>query len=278
MKKTNATATDNSAALWTIPELARDGHKYTRGHVLVLGGEIMTGASRLAAIAALRMGAGLVTLAAAEKVWSIYAASLLSVIARPLTGLRDWQKLLEDERINTVLIGPGAGVNDFTAEAILAASDTRKTLLLDADALTLMAQDGRLCGPRAAHLIVTPHEGEYALLAKALKLDRSKDKVDRARDLASALSVVVVLKGAETVIADAAGKAVVNRNAPPTLATGGTGDVLAGMIAGLVAQGMGAFDAACAATYVHGEAANHLGHGLIAEDLLGAIPEVLRKR
>lgn len=267
---------DNSPALWKIPSPRAEDHKYARGYVLVLGGEFITGASRLAAVAALRTGAGIVTLAAPQSAWPIYAASLTSVITRPLTGIKDWQQLLEDTRISTVLIGPGAGVNDTTAQAILAASAAGKHLILDADALTLLAQESSLRVHRTGELIVTPHEGEYALLAQALKLDPSQDKLTRARELAGALPAVVVLKGAETVIADPFGNTLVNRNAPPTLATAGTGDVLAGMIAGLVAQRMAPFDAACAGVWLHGEAANQLGRGLISEDLLEKIPTVLR--
>lgn len=273
----NDNVKENAPALWKLPVPQAGDHKYTRGHALVFGGEVMTGASRLAALAALHIGAGLVTLAVPEKVWPVYAASMLSVITRPLGSLHDWQALLEDARINVALVGPGAGHGEWTSGVITAAIAAHKRLVLDADALRELAADESLRKQLAAVTAVcTPHEGEYALLAKALRLDASRDRLTRARELAKALSSIVVLKGSETLIVAADGRAVINRNAPPWLATGGTGDVLAGMIAGLMAQGMDAFDAACAAVYLHGQAATRLGRGLIAEDLLGEIPKVLQ--
>lgn len=267
---------ENTPAEWKIPPLMPDDHKYRRGHVLVYGGEVMTGAARLAALAALRTGAGLVTLAAPAHVWPIYAASLLSVITRPLAEDQDWQALLEDRRIGVLLIGSGAGVDNRLRHALAAALVAEKKLLLDADALTLLAQDASLRAQmKGKDVIITPHAGEYEKLAGALRLDKHATPGERAHALARALGAVVVLKGAQTVIADSAGAQRVNRHAPPWLATAGTGDVLAGMIAGLWAQGMTAFDAACAAAWLHGEAALRRTRGMIAEDLLAEIPAVL---
>jgi hydroxyethylthiazole kinase-like uncharacterized protein yjeF len=267
---------ENTPNNWKIPPLAANDHKYSRGQVLVYGGATLTGASRLAALAALRTGAGLVTLAAPEAVWPIYAASLLSVITRPLIHAQDWQALLEDPRIGVVILGPGAGADARLAQAMTAALTADKKLLLDADALSVLARDASLRASLKGHeIILTPHEGEYAKLAAALRLDTKLDKPARASALAQSLGVTVVLKGAETVIADAAGNARVNHHAPPWLATAGTGDVLAGMIAGLWAQGMRAFDAASAAVWLHGEAAARRMRGMIAEDLLAEIPAVL---
>jgi hydroxyethylthiazole kinase-like uncharacterized protein yjeF len=270
------TLQESLPADWKIPPLAVNDHKYSRGHVLVYGGAVLTGASRLAALAALRAGAGLVTLAAPEMVWPIYAASLLSVITRPLRGEQDWQLLLQDPRIDVVILGPGAEADARLAQAIVAALVADKKLLLDADALTLLARDASLRAALKGHaVILTPHEGEYDKLAAALRLDRMLDKPARAAVLAQTLGVTVLLKGAESVIADAAGNIRVNRHAPPWLATAGTGDVLAGIIAGLWAQGMSVFDAASAAAWLHGEAAARLTRGMIAEDLLAEIPAVL---
>jgi NAD(P)H-hydrate epimerase len=265
----------NSPELWKIPPLLPEGHKYARGHVLVYGGAVMTGAARLTALAALRIGAGIVTLAADEKAWPIYAESLLSVITFPLKTMQDWNALLADARITIVVIGPGAGVNDVTKQAMLAALLANKKCLFDADAITLLAQDASLREAlKSRDVILTPHEGEYAKLASALRL-ADGDKASRAQCLAAALEVTVLLKGSETIIANKM-HVIANDHAPEWLATAGSGDVLAGMIAGLWAQGMNAFDAACAGAWLHGEAAYKLSRGMIAEDLLGKIPEALK--
>jgi len=264
----------NSPSLWKIPPLRPEDHKYTRGHVLVWGGAVMTGASRLSALAALRIGAGIVTLVAPEKVWPVYAASLLSVITRPWKSERDWEALLADARLGVVVIGPGAGMEESTKHAIIAALDAGKRLVLDADALSLLAQDASLRESIIGKdVILTPHEGEYEKLAHALRLGGG-DRSAQAQVLASALNVTVVLKGNRTRIADKA-RMVVNDHAPEWLATAGSGDVLAGMIAGLCAQGMPSFDAACAGVWLHGEAAICCGRGMIAEDLLEAIPKIM---
>ncbi|MFN7402213.1 MAG: NAD(P)H-hydrate dehydratase [Alphaproteobacteria bacterium] len=270
------TMQENTPNHWSIPPLSVADHKHNRGHVLVYGGAVLTGASRLTARAAQRTGAGLVTLAAPEAVWPIYAMSLLSILTRPLRREQDWQILLEDPHIGVVILGPGAEADARLAQAIAAALVADKKLLLDADALTLLARDDSLRAALKGHaVILTPHEGEYAKLATALHLDKKIDKPARAGALAQTLGVTVLLKGADTVIADAAGNIRVNHHAPPWLATAGTGDVLAGMIGGLWVQGMSAFDAASAAAWLHGKAAARLTRGMIAEDLLAEIPAVL---
>lgn len=277
---------ENDPALWRagFPWPQADGHKYQRGHAVVLGGASITGASRLTARAAARMGAGLVTLAVPEAVWPVYAAAMTGVMVHalpghdPAAGLGD---LLADPRHNAVAIGPGAGVGESTRAAVLAALQPGRAVVLDADALTSFAADpaqlfsaiqaaGRPDGS-PAHCVLTPHDGEFARL-----FDTTGDKLTRARRAAALSGAVVLLKGSDTVIAEPGGRAVVNSNAPPTLATGGSGDVLTGLIAGLLAQGMGAFDAACAATWLHGEAATAFGPGLVAEDLPESLPGVLR--
>ena len=272
----HAKVKENGPGHWRIPQLAASDSKYTRGHVLVLGGAEMTGAARLAALAAQRAGAGLVTIAATPASWPVYAASMLSVIARTCTASQ-WTKLVADRRIDPVLIGPGAGVNARTKQAMLTAAKAGRQLVLDADALSLLATDATLRRTlHGAPMILTPHEGEYARLAKALKLDGQAEKSLRARDLATALQAVVVLKGSDTYIADAKGSVLVS-HPPAWLATGGTGDVLAGIIGALVGQGMERFAAASAGVWLHAEAARGFGPGMIAEDVIGAVPGILKR-
>ncbi|WP_454621937.1 NAD(P)H-hydrate dehydratase [Bradyrhizobium cenepequi] len=266
---------ENSPALWLegYPWPATEGHKYRRGHALILGGEAITGAARLAARSALRAGAGLVTLAAPERTWTIYAAALTSVIVRSVDGLDGFEALLADERKNAIAIGPGAGVGEATRRYVSAALATKRAVVLDADALTSFAQARddlfrAVTGP----CVLTPHEGEFARL-----FDVAGDKLTRARKAAEASNAVVLLKGPDTVIASPDGRAAINTNAPPQLATGGTGDVLTGLIAGLLAQGVDPFHAAASAAWLHGEVANAVGLGLIAEDLPDALPGVLQR-
>lgn len=264
---------ENSPAAWQIPPVTAKDNKYTRGHVLVLGGAEMTGAARLAALAAQRAGAGLVTLAVPPAQWAVYAARMVSVIVRACNATA-FRTLCADARIGVVLIGPGAGLTSRTRSCMRSAA--HKPLVLDADALTLLAQEPALrTALRGANLILTPHEGEYMRLAKALKLDTGAEKPVRAQALAAALGAVVVLKGADTCIARPTGPVL--RDCPPAwLACGGTGDVLAGIIAALWGQGMEAFDAACAGVWLHAEAARGFGPGMIAEDLIAALPKALQ--
>jgi ADP-dependent NAD(P)H-hydrate dehydratase / NAD(P)H-hydrate epimerase len=265
---------ENGPALWLdrYPWPRLDDHKYRRGHALVLGGESVTGAARLAARAALGMGAGLVTLAAPRAVWPVYASALTSVIVRGIGGLEDFKALLDDVRRNVVLLGPGGGIGPALRDAVCAALATGRGVVLDADALTVFADaPAALLDAIAGPAVLTPHEGEFDRLFAL-----AGDKLARARAAAERSRAVVVLKGPDTVIAAPDGRAVVNANAPPELATGGTGDVLAGMIAGLMAQGMDAFAAASAAVWLHGEAGQAGGPGLVAEDLIAVLPGVLR--
>ncbi|HBJ83996.1 MAG TPA: NAD(P)H-hydrate dehydratase [Verrucomicrobiales bacterium] len=260
----------NRPALWTLPALNAADHKYTRGHAVLLGGGEFTGAARLAAIAAQRAGAGLVTVMAPEIAWPIYATSLLSALTRPYTDAA-WNESMNDDRVTAVLVGPGAGVNATASHCIATAQATEKPLVLDADALTLLAQEPTL-RTTLTHAVLTPHEGEYAKLARAYDLDVSAEKSARALALAKASDAVVVLKGADTYIASPEGKVVHHHSATPWLATAGTGDVLAGLITGLLAQGMPSFEACCAGAWLHTQAAQAFGHGMVAEDLLAAIP------
>ena len=268
---------ENGPPLWleAYPWPDAESHKYRRGHALVRGGAVMTGAARLAARAAGRMGAGLVTLAAPESAWPVYAAALTSVIVRPVSGERGFAALLDDPRRNAILIGPGAGTNDSVRHDALAALAAARGLVLDADALTIFADApdalfGAIRGPTA----LTPHEGEFARLFGPAA---GRNKLARAREAAARSGAVVLLKGADTVIASPDGRAAINANAPPELATGGSGDVLAGMILGLLAQGVDPFRAAAAAAWLHGEAARAFGPGLVADDLPEMLPRVLRR-
>ena len=289
---TNGAATwntwENHPQLWQAryPWPRLDGHKYQRGHALVLGGAAMTGASRLTARAAMRVGAGLVSLAVPEAAWPVYAAAMTGVMvhALPTTAPLDgFAELLADPRRNAVAMGPGAGIGEPTRVAVLAALRARRAVVLDADALTSFEADpaqlfdaidaaGWDDEPRC---VLTPHDGEFARLFPQL-LDPAGDKLTRARRAAALSGAVIVLKGSDTVIAEPGGRAAINSNAPPDLATGGSGDVLTGFITGLLAQGLNAFDAACAATWLHGAAATEFGPGLVAEDLPESLPAVLR--
>ena len=259
---------------WWGGGLPRPGvadHKYARGHALIVGGAEMTGAARLAARAAARLGAGLVTVAAPAPVWPVYAAALAGILVRPVAGGDDLRGLLADPRRNAVLIGPGAGVSPETRERTLAVLAAKRRTVLDADALSAFSVDhATLLAAIHGDCVLTPHEGEFARV-----FDPSGSRLDRAIRAARDSGAVVLLKGADTVIAAPDGRATINENAPPALATAGSGDVLAGLVLALLAQGMAPFEAAAAACWLHGAAAARFGPGLVAEDLIEALPAVL---
>jgi ADP-dependent NAD(P)H-hydrate dehydratase / NAD(P)H-hydrate epimerase len=293
----------NRPSLWRrlYPWPGADAHKYTRGHAVVVSGPPeSTGAGRLGARAALRVGSGLVTLAGSAPATAINATHATAVMVRVVPSDAALAEFLADERRNAVLIGPGAGVGAETAATVLTALGSPAAAVLDADALTSFApgsgtppvkaaglgflmrsgepeagRDGLFAAVKArrAPVVLTPHEGEF----KRLFGELPGSKLDRARQAAAASAAVVVLKGADTVIAAPDGRAAVNDNAPPWLATAGSGDVLAGLVLGLLAQRMPAFEAACAAVWLHGEGATSFGIGLIAEDLPETLPQVLRR-
>jgi NAD(P)H-hydrate epimerase len=266
------TTFENTPALWldALPRPRLSGHKYDRGHALVIGGAETSGAARLAARGALRIGTGLVTALAPRLALPVYAAGLVAVMTAPLDEL---DRHLADPRRNALLIGPGSGVGAETARRTLAALAAGKACVLDADALTSFAGDpNQLFEAIRGRAVMTPHEGEFARL-----FSLEGDKLSRARCAAALSGAVVLLKGGDTTIAAPDGRAAINANAPAFLATAGAGDVLAGFVLGLLAQGMPAFEAACAATWMHAEAARLFGPGLIAEDLPDALPAVLRR-
>ena len=269
------TTWENGPGLWLdgYPWPEPESYKYKRGEVLVLGGEGITGASRMTTLAASRAGAGMVTLAAPEPVWSIYATSLINAIVHSFQGASGWKALLADKRRNVIAIGPGAGVGAPTREYVVAALATKRATVLDADALTSFAEApedlfSAIDGP----CVMTPHAGEFMRLFHV-----EGDKLARARAAAKQCGAVVLLKGPDTVIAAPDGRAIINANAPAQLATGGTGDVLTGFIAALLAQGMAPFEAAAAGAWLHGAAAAEFGLGLVAQDLPDALPRVLQR-
>jgi len=279
------TTWENSPALWLgaypWPRLA--GHKYDRGHAVVAGGAEMTGAARLAARAALRVGAGLVTIAAPAAAIPIYATTIGGILTHGLAskpgragGPDGFAAFLDDRRKTAVLVGPGNGVIPATRAHVLAALAAGKACVLDADALTVFQEAPaalfKAIGAEATACVLTPHDGEYARIFEA-----TGDRLTRARAAARASGAVVLLKGGDTVVAAPDGRAAININAPAELATAGAGDVLAGLVLGLLAQGMGAFAAACAAVWQHGAAASGIGPGLIADDLADALPPILRR-
>jgi hydroxyethylthiazole kinase-like uncharacterized protein yjeF len=273
----------NEPGLWRdalhLPELG--GHKYTRGHaVVVSGGMPETGAARLAARGALRVGAGLVTVASPRDAVAVHGASLTAIMVRESDGPAGLAKLLADPRKNAVVLGPGLGVREETCALVEIAlapgyAEKRRAHVLDADALTSFAgQPERLFAAIQAAdgpSVLTPHDGEFARLFTQFK---ELPKVERGREAACRSGATIVLKGADTVVADPDGRTAIAHNAPAWLGTAGAGDVLAGMIGGLLAQGMPAFEAAAAAVWMHGEAAAHFGPGLISEDLPEMLPKV----
>jgi ADP-dependent NAD(P)H-hydrate dehydratase / NAD(P)H-hydrate epimerase len=276
-------AWENSPALWgaRFPVPSVLGHKYSRGHaVVVSGGRAHTGAARLAAMAALRGGAGLVTMATPRDALDINAAASLAVMVRPADTAAELAGVLSDVRFNAVAIGPGAGVGDHTREMALTILAGPRGAVLDADALTSFAGHAEelfAALGENGNAVLTPHSGEFhRLFGKPLEEnpDAAASKLVAARVAAAMSGAVVVLKGADTVIAAPDGRAAINANAPPWLATAGSGDVLAGLTAGLLAQGMPPFDAAAAAAWIHGEAANAAGPGMISEDLAPRFGEV----
>lgn len=300
----------NSPPLWQqhFPALRIDGHKYTRGHAVVLsGGLAHTGAARLAARGALRAGAGLVTVATPSEALCAHAAALTAIMTRVCDSTEEFARLIADRRKNALVMGPALGVGERTRAMVQTAlgpgdGGAGRAIVLDADALTSYAEDpwslAELIRRRGGNVILTPHEGEFARLFGhcgphdavrfaslaipdhdlLFHLERltSASKLERARAAASISGAVVVLKGADTVVAAPDGRAAIAENLPPWLATAGSGDVLSGIAGGLLAQSMPAFEAACAAVWLHGEAARNFGEGLIAEDIAENLPPVLR--
>lgn len=264
---------------WNLPVPRADGHKYDRGHVLVFsGGPSNTGAARLAARAALRVGAGLVTIANPGGALAVNAAHLTAIMLIEAEGPGEVDAALSDRRRNALLIGPAAGVGEETRSKTLQILAAGQSTVLDADALTSFAEDpDRLFAAiAAAHgpVVLTPHDGEFQRLFGAPSGGGDASKLGLARAAAQRSGAVIVYKGADTIIAEPGGRAAINADAPAWLATAGSGDVLSGMIAGLLAQHMPPFEAAAAAVWLHGVAAKRFGPGLVAEDIAEQLPGI----
>jgi len=276
---------ENIPAFWRqsfpVPQIA--AHKYDRGHaVVVSGGLATTGAARLAARGALRSGAGLVTVASPRNALAVNASALTAVMVRAVDTPVEFGVMLSDRRLNTCVIGPGAGVGGHTSDLVLTAVSARRNLVLDADALTSFAEaPDRLFeaikNSLDPQVVLTPHEGEFPRLFSDISNKHPlRSKLERVRAAAERAGAVVLLKGPDTVVASTDGRATIASNAPPWLATAGAGDVLSGIISGLLAQGVPAFEAASMGVWMHGQAASEAGPGLIAEDLPETMPAVMR--
>ena len=269
---------ENGPDLWAagIPWPSVQAHKHQRGRMMVVSGNVWsTGAARLAARAGLRGGAGLVTVLSPLSAVAVNAAQLEAVMVRPFETDAELQRAADD--VDAVVIGPGAGVNNTTVLNLMALARTGAALVVDADALTVFRDDPEaLFSNLDRDDVLTPHVGEFERIFPGL-LAETPHRVAAARAAAERAGAVVLLKGPDTVIAAPDGRASVNTNATPWLATAGSGDVLAGLIGGLIAQGMDSFHAACAAAWIHAEAAGGFGPGLISEDLPDLIPAVLQR-
>jgi hydroxyethylthiazole kinase-like uncharacterized protein yjeF len=268
---------ENSPDLWrdSFPWPGHAAHKHQRGRLhVVSGGLASTGAARLAAKAGLRVGAGVVTVLCPPSALIVVASSLTAVMTASFMGPDEL--LARTERSSAVLIGPAAGVNEATRRNVEALARAGRSLVLDADALTVFAGEAAALGRiLSAPAVLTPHTGEFERLFPGL-LDAAQNRIEAARQAATQTCAVILLKGPDTVVAAPDGRAVVNTHATPFLATAGSGDTLAGIIAGLMAQGMDSFDAACAGAWLHGDAGLRIGPGLTAEDLDPALRETLK--
>jgi NAD(P)H-hydrate epimerase len=272
----NGMIAENTPAQWQadLPTATSDTHKYKRGHLVVFsGGATATGAARMSAMAGLKAGAGLVTIASPEQALAVNAGLLTAIMLRAVddeTALRAW---LADQRLSTFVLGPGFGAGEKARQFVLAISD--RHLVLDADGITSFRDDPQRLfdvfadGP--TRLVLTPHEGEFARLFPDLAADNALSKVEKTRAAAARAHAAIIYKGADSVIAAPDGRALINANAPSWLATAGSGDVLAGIIGGLLAQGAPAFEAAAAGVWLHGVAGQQAGKGLTAEDLVAYV-------
>lgn len=250
-------------------------HKYTRGACLVVGNGSMPGALRLAAMAARRIGAGLVQITCKSEDYPILASTAWGDIISPIKTAKTFLDCAVDARFKALVWGAGALPKESTREQALLLLSTQKPCVLDGGALSsFKGKTQTLTKHLHENVILTPHEGEFLRLFPHLAF--LKNKTEKALKASIETGAIVVLKGYDTIVASPEGRVIINANAPATLATAGAGDVLAGMMGGLLAQGLPPFEAAAAAVWIHGEAANRKGLGLIAEDLLDEIPAVLQ--
>ena len=267
---------ENGPHLWEqlTHTLDPSAHKYKRGHLAIFsGGPLATGAARLSAMAGLKAGAGLVTLAAPSAALDTNAAHLTAIMLKEIEEAADLSNWIADKRINTFVLGPGFG--DLEKARRYALMLRERSLVLDADGITAFKDDPALLfnafAEGGTRLVMTPHEGEFARLFADVAADPALSKVDRAVMAAKRSHAVIVYKGADTVIASPDGRAAINTNAPPWLATAGSGDTLSGIIGAHLAQGMPAFEAAASGVWRHGRAGMTAGEGLTADDLAAAI-------
>ena len=275
---TSATVFENRPALWLghFPWPHAASHKHARGRLAVVsGGPWNTGAARLAARGGLRIGAGLVTVLSPPDALASNAAHLEAIMLVPFDG--EGELIRAADKADAVVIGPAAGVGPTTAAELHALTRTGAAIVVDADALTSFRDDpARLFAALDRDDVMTPHPGEFERLFPGL-LATSPERITAAKEAARRAGAIVLLKGPDTVITAPDGRAAVNVNGSPWLATAGSGDVLAGFIGGLMAQGMDSFEAACAGAWIHAEAAAEFGPGLIAEDLPGLAPAILKR-
>lgn len=278
------TVVRNDPLLWRFawPAHAAETHKYQRGAVLVLAGGLAgVGAPRLGARAALRIGAGLATIACRPEALAAHAARVPdALMQKAVAEPAELEALLAEKRLGAVLAGPALGLDGIARHGVMAVLRSSVPAVFDADALTLLAARtrslGRAIAQRRATCVLTPHEGEFQRLFGDLpEIMEAPSKLERARRAAIYTGAVIVLKGSDTVIAAPGGETAINATGSPALATAGSGDVLGGSIAGLMAQGMPAYEAACAAVWLHGKAGEQAGVGLIADDLPEAIRSVI---
>jgi hydroxyethylthiazole kinase-like uncharacterized protein yjeF len=267
---------ENDPGLWrrALPFPGPASHKHSRGRLVVVGGDALhTGAARLSARAGLRIGAGLVTLLSPPAAAPIYAAALEAVMLAPFDNEAELAQLAE--QADAAVIGPAAGITPATRANLFGLTRTGAALVVDADALTVFRdRPSDLFDVLDKDDVLTPHPGEFERLFPGL-LAAGPTRIHAAREAARRAGAVVLLKGPDTVIAAPDGRAAVNLNGSPWLATAGSGDVLAGFIAGLIAQGMDSFLAACAGAWIHADCAARHGPGLISEDLPGLAPASL---
>ncbi|WP_306253086.1 NAD(P)H-hydrate dehydratase [Parvularcula sp. IMCC14364] len=268
----------NEPDLWckVFPKPDEKAHKYARGAAYVLcGGPFESGAARLGAMAALRSGAGIVKMLCPGAAMQVNACHLTEVMLQRADSAADISEILSDGRITSLLAGPGLGVGQITREKVLAALRHKERVVLDADALSSFQDDPEmLFSALRAEDVLTPHPGEFTRLFGDLLVETG-DRLSAVRLAARRAGCVVLLKGDDTVIATPSGQTAINANGSPWLATAGSGDVLAGIIAGLVAQGMPSFEATCASVWLHAEAGHLSGPGTIAGDLVEGLPNVL---
>ncbi|MGL4636135.1 MAG: NAD(P)H-hydrate dehydratase [Beijerinckiaceae bacterium] len=277
----------NSPDLWSkfLPAPSRDIHKHTRGHCIVVSGsELQTGASRLAATAALNCGAGVVTIVGDKDALRIHATHVTAVMLHEASSLGSFEKILDRNPAATVVIGPAAGVGSNTLAMVLAARRRALPLVVDADALTSLTghlDTFRDVAQPYPECVMTPHGGEFSRLFgpvvaqeagfATLSAELRESKVEKARAAARISNAVIVFKGADTIVAAPDGRAAINTNAGPELATAGSGDVLSGLVGAHLAGRMPAFEAAAAAVWLHGLLGARIGCGLTADRLVAKV-------